>query len=89
LSIGFFPDLASDLWRPPATRGALPTVIRRGVEVKELSLVVWAAYSGAVVDGVHVRTADGERRHVESVVAMTAARRATDEVAAWLAARRG
>ena len=89
LSIGFFPDrgvrrmaAAGDAWR-------LPLVVRRGVEIREASLVVWPAYAGSLVSGVHVRTVDGERRHVESVEAIAAAQKASAEASAWLAARRG
>ena len=88
LSIRIFADREADEWRQPATRGGLPLVVRRGVEIRETSLVVWPAYPGAVVSGVHVRTVDGERRHVESVVAIASARKASAEAEAWLAARR-
>jgi HK97 family phage prohead protease len=88
LSIGFFPDRDADEWRQPATRGGLPLVVRRGVEIRETSLVVWPAYAGAGVTGVHVRTSVGERRHAESLEEIALAKKTSAEAEAWLAARR-
>lgn len=83
MSIGFHPSHEDDIWAAPARSGpALPLVTRRGVKIREVSIVVWPAYAGAVIEGIYERTARGETRHVESVVAIALARHTMAEVAA-------
>ena len=65
LSIGFYPNPKADEWETRSS-GELPLVRRRGVKIKEISLVHWPAYEGALVTGVHVRNSIAEQRHRES-----------------------
>jgi phage head maturation protease len=88
LSIGFLPDPDDEEWRP-APPGGLPLVVRRGVKIREVSLVHWPAYAGAGVTGVHLRTVKGERQHAASVAVIAAAQKTSAEVSAYLAVRRG
>lgn len=54
LSVGFLGGGRDDIWTAPATPGGVPGVRRRGAMLRELSLVVWPALTGA---GVHRVTA--------------------------------
>lgn len=56
LSIGFIGDKSADVWSAPTTAGGLPTVLRRGATIREGSLVVWPALTGAAVSRVATRT---------------------------------
>jgi len=87
LSIGFFPSQSDDVWQRDGTTGP-PVVTRRGVTIREVSIVVWPAYDGAIVTGVHAKTREGERRHAESVVAIATAKTAMAEADAYLTRRR-
>lgn len=82
LSIGFFPDRKSDIWTRPENRSGMPLVLRRNVELREVSLVMWGAYPSAQVTGVHDRTSLGELRHEKS-------QRIIDEWNTKKAAKRG
>jgi phage head maturation protease len=82
LSIGFVAEGPQE-WRRPERYGQPPRVIRRNVEIMEISLVNWAAYTSAGVLSINERTAasDASRR----VIAETTAE--LDAVRAYLAAR--
>ena len=84
LSIGFAARGAQD-WRAPERVGAPPIVIRRGVEIVEISLVTWPAYNSAAVVSVNQRTAasDESQRIIADATAYLA------DVRAYLAGRRG
>jgi HK97 family phage prohead protease len=72
LSVGFLSGKRDDIWTAPSTAGGVPTVLRRNAILREASLVIWPALSGA---GVHRVTA---RTRVEDEVADRLAR-ARDE----------
>ena len=59
LSVGFVADGPQE-WRRPERYGAPPVVVRRGVEVVEISLVQWGAYDSAGVVSLNARTAAGD-----------------------------
>jgi len=58
------------------------------VRIKEISIVVWPAYSGAMIEGIYERTKIGERRHAASVAEIAMAKHAMAEAAERLARRR-
>ena len=83
LSVGFAARGAQE-WRAPERVGAPPIVIRRGVEIVEISLVTWPAYNSAAVVSVNQRTAasDESQRIIADATAYLA------DVRAYLAGRR-
>ena len=82
LSIGFTASGRQD-WRRPQRYGGPPVVVRRNVEIVEVSLVQWAADDSAAVVSINARTAasDESRRIVRETTAEL------DAVRAYLAAR--
>lgn len=56
LSIGFYSDPSLDVWEQATTPGALPSVTRRGVKIRECSLVIWPAYPQARITALRNRT---------------------------------
>lgn len=88
LSVGFVPDPGADVWTAPARRGELPLVLRRNAKLREISLVVWPAFNQAVIQSIRVRTKAQQHRHEESERAIAEARRQSEEVIAWLDARK-
>ncbi len=73
LSIGFVTRGPQE-WRRPERSGAPPLVVRRGVEIVEISLVSWAAYGGAGIVSINERTAasDESRRIIAETQAFLA-----------------
>jgi HK97 family phage prohead protease len=72
MSIGFIPNQKADEWQKPDTATGLPLCIRRQARIKEASLVVWPAYDGAKVLGIHERTRAAVTRKAESDAAIAA-----------------
>jgi phage head maturation protease len=66
LSIGFRYDRHRTKWERPVRLGNPPRKRPRGVQVEEVSLVMWPAYLVAAVTAMAMRTADDQRRHEES-----------------------
>jgi phage head maturation protease len=68
LSIGFTAGGPQE-WRRPQRYGGPPVVVRRNVEIVEVSLVQWAAYSSAAVVSINARTAasDESRRIINEM----------------------
>jgi phage head maturation protease len=63
VSIGFVPNSVEDLWMRGGRRDRPPTVKRRGARLREVSLVLEAALTGARVSEVRSYTvAEAERR---------------------------
>jgi HK97 family phage prohead protease len=87
LSIGFVPSRKRDIWLPPDETG-LPTVLRRGARLRELSAVVFPAFEDARVVGITVRTAAAVERHQASQRAIAEIQATLAEVAPILARRR-
>jgi HK97 family phage prohead protease len=87
LSIGFLPNPKRDEWHKP-DRSGLPLVLRRGVTVREISLVLWPAFDGARVLGIHARTAAAVARHEASQRAIAEIQAMQAEIAPILAKRR-
>ncbi len=56
LSIGFINNDRLDRWTKPTSRSGLPSVLRRGARVREISLVLWPAFDGAKVTGIRNRS---------------------------------
>ena len=83
LSIGFKISGHQE-WRRSERCGAPPVVVRRGVEIVELSLATWPAYRSAAVVSVSTRTAAGEA----SDHALSALRDELSHTSEYLAARR-
>lgn len=65
LSVGFTSQ-GRQVWRAPERRGAPPMVIRRSVEIVEISLVNWPAYDGATIVSLSQRTAEDDIAHSTS-----------------------
>jgi HK97 family phage prohead protease len=87
LSIGFVPNRRADIWQPPDETG-LPTVLRRGARLRELSAVVFPAFEDARVMGITVRTAAAVARKESSDAAIAAVQAMQAEIAPLLAKRR-
>ena len=87
LSIGFRPNRKLDKWEPPDESG-LPRVLRRGAEVKEISLCVWPAFDSAKVLSIMQRTAAAAARREASDKEIEAAMAAVSEAKAFLKRRR-
>lgn len=70
LSVGFVAQGPQE-WRRPERYGAPPVVVRRGVEIVEISLVTWPAYDSAGVVSINARTAatDESRRVMREMTA--------------------
>ena len=70
LSVGFVTQGPQE-WRRPERYGAPPVVVRRGVEIVEISLVTWPAYDSAGVLSINARTAasDESRRVIREATA--------------------
>ncbi len=66
LSIGFRYDKKRTKWERPTRAGHPPRKIPRGVEIEEVSLVMWPAYPLAGVTAMAQRSAADQRRHDES-----------------------
>ncbi|MGE5694037.1 MAG: HK97 family phage prohead protease [Candidatus Sericytochromatia bacterium] len=81
LSIGFTAS-GRQQWQLPERRGAPPLVVRRNVEIVELSLVQWPAYESAGMTSLHVRTAQAQRTHevADEMFAEYKARRAKERL---------
>jgi phage head maturation protease len=89
MSVGFIPNHAADLWAKPTARSeGLPTVTRRGARIREVSLVLWPAFSLARVLGIHARSAAAEARKASSDAEIAATAKAVEEVAPLLARAR-
>jgi HK97 family phage prohead protease len=84
LSVGFVPNHAADVWHKPDARSGLPHVVRRGVEIREVSLVLWPAYDRARVTGIYARTAAASARHASSRAAIAATTAAVADAAKYL-----
>jgi HK97 family phage prohead protease len=56
LSIAFRSDDRRDVWTAPTYEGGLPLVRRRGVRIREASLVTFPAYDVARIDTIRNRT---------------------------------
>jgi phage head maturation protease len=82
VSIGFAPNLKRDVWTKAGSNDRPPTVLRRGVRLREASLVLEAAYPSAKVTEIRAYTEaeakrrDDHRRVDEEFRAMKAERRA-------------
>jgi HK97 family phage prohead protease len=87
LSIGFLPDRKRDIWHKPDATG-LPLVLRRGAQVREVSLVLWPAFDGARVLGIHARTAAAVARKASSDATIAEIQAMQAEIAPILAKRR-
>ena len=57
LSIGSLTASGRQDWRRPQRYGGPPVVVRRNVEIVEISLVTWPAYNSAGVVSINARTA--------------------------------
>lgn len=57
LSAGFYANIAKDEWTPPARKGDVPTVRRRGARINEASICTIPAYSSARIKTIRNRTA--------------------------------
>jgi phage head maturation protease len=66
LSIGFRQDKRRTRWERPVRSGNPPRKRPRGVEIEEVSLVMWPAYVLAGVTAISQRSAADQRRHEES-----------------------
>lgn len=67
LSVGFtFDRKQQHEWHKPTRRGELPTVVRRGVRIRELSIVQEPAYEKARILHLAKRSAAEQRSHEES-----------------------
>jgi HK97 family phage prohead protease len=66
LSVGFRFDRRRTRWERPVRSGNPPRKRPRGVQIEELSLVMWPAYLLAGVTALAMRTADDQRRHEQS-----------------------
>jgi phage head maturation protease len=84
LSVGFVPNRSADVWHKPDARSGLPHVVRRGVEIREVSLVLWPAYDRARVTGIYARTAAASARHASSRAAIAATTAAVADAAKYL-----
>lgn len=65
VSVGFLPSPREDQWTGPDASG-LPLVLRRGVVVKEISLVLWPAFDDARILSISKRTSGAEARKESS-----------------------
>ncbi len=86
LSIGFTAG-GRQQWRAPDRQGAPPMVIRRGVEIVEISLVNWPAYDGATIVSLSQRTADEDDAHTKSEQAIADHLAHQASIDQWLANR--
>jgi uncharacterized protein len=86
LSLGFKQGPGD--WRRPPERGMPPLKLVRDVEVIEVSVVSWPAYEAARARSLAQRTAEDERRELDSVVAIATGQTVLDKAEARLARRR-
>lgn len=84
LSVGFAASGTQE-WRRPERQGAPPIIVRRGVQIVEISLVQWPAYLGAAMVSLNARTAASE----ESQRIIADAKAYLADVGAYLAGKRG
>ena len=87
MSVGFRPNRKLDKWQPPDASG-LPWVLRRGAEVREISVCLWPAYDSAKVLSILARTAAARARKEASDKEIEAAMAAVSEAKAFLKRRR-
>jgi HK97 family phage prohead protease len=87
VSVGFVPDRRKDEWKEP-DRSGLPLVLRRGATIREISLVLWPAFSGAKVVGIYARTAAAVARKASSDATIAEIQAMQAEIAPILAKRR-
>ena len=87
MSVGFRPNRKLDKWQPPDASG-LPWVLRRGAEVREISVCLWPAFDSAKVLSIMQRTAASLARKEASDKAKAEAKVAIAEAKAFLKRRR-